>query len=148
MLLSKMATSKSQTKLVYADVSRAYFYAQASRAVYVELPDEDRDEGEEQACGRLNVSMYGTRDAARNWAEEYVETLKKAGFKRGVTNPCLFWNPITDVSIMVHGGDFVAVGTDQFVDQTTKSLKEKYKLKVEKLGDGEDEVREVKISIK
>ena len=39
-LLSKMAAGKKR-KLVYADVSRAYFYAPASRAVYVDIPEED-----------------------------------------------------------------------------------------------------------
>ena len=145
LLLNKMAAKKGQVKLVYADVSRAYFYAKASRPVYVELPEEDKDDNDGAVCGRLNVSMYGTRDAARNWAEEYAQTLRSAGFKRGVTNPCLFWNPTTDVSIMVHGDDFVAVGEDDKVEQATKALKETYKLKVEKLGNGDGEVKEVKI---
>ena len=145
LMLSKMASGKGKFKLAYADVSRAYFYAKASRPVYVELPEEDKVDGEEGMCGRLNVSMYGTRDAARNWAEEYAETLRQAGFKRGITNPCLFWNPVNKVSVMVHGDDFVAVGEDAYVDETTKSLRDKYKIKVEKLGNGDGEVDEVKI---
>ena len=61
--------------MMYADVSRAYFYAKAFRPVYVRLSDEDRAEGDEQMCGRLVMSMYGTRDAATNWAAKYTETL-------------------------------------------------------------------------
>ena len=132
-ILSKMAANR-KLKIAYADVSRAYFYAKASRAVYVELPDEDKQPGDEAMCGRLNVSMYGTRDAALNWAEEYAETLKAAGSKRGVTNPCLFWHPGTDVTVMVHGDDFVAVGEGSHLEYTTKVLKDKYKIKVETLG--------------
>jgi len=67
MLISKMA-SKAGLEMMYADVSRAYFYAKAVRPVYVNLPDEDRADGDEQMCGRLMMSMYGTRDAAINWA--------------------------------------------------------------------------------
>ena len=93
-MLSKLASNK-KFKLMYADVSRAYFYAAAVRPVYVQLPDEDRLPGDEDKCGKLRVSMYGTRDAAMNWAAEYCATLIKAGFEQGKTSPCLFYHPVT-----------------------------------------------------
>ena len=43
MLISRMASQKG-SEMMYADVSRAYFYAKAVRPVYVNLPDEDRTE--------------------------------------------------------------------------------------------------------
>ena len=49
---------------MYADVSQAYFYAKAVRPVYVKLPAEDLELGDEHRCGKLLMSMYGTRDAA------------------------------------------------------------------------------------
>ncbi|MDP7559816.1 MAG: reverse transcriptase domain-containing protein, partial [Planctomycetota bacterium] len=89
LILHKMAMSR-KAKIMYADVSRAYFYAKASRPVYVTIPEEDREPGDENCCGKLKVSMYGTRDAALNWATEYGDTLKAAGFKQGVSSPCIF----------------------------------------------------------
>ena len=66
-MLSKTARGRSQgVGLMYADVSRAYFYAKAVRPVYVKLPEEDMAEGDECRCGKLLMSMYGTRDAALN----------------------------------------------------------------------------------
>ena len=73
LLLSKLATDKT-LKLMYADVSRAYFYAKAIRPVYVQLTDEDVEEGDEGKCGKLLMSMYGTRDAAMNCSAEYTKT--------------------------------------------------------------------------
>ena len=70
-MLSKAASGRSQgVSLMYADVSRAYFYAKAVRPVYVKLREEDTAEGDEYRCGKLMMSMYGTRDAALNWALE------------------------------------------------------------------------------
>ena len=144
LIISKLASNRKM-ELMYADVSRAYFYAKAVRAVYVKLPEEDQEEGDAGKCGRLKMSMYGTRDAALNWASEYSGTLLAAGFERGKANPCLFWNPKTDVSIFVHGDDFVAVGNPEFLKETQKTLEDKYKLKVENLGNKEGQKTEVKI---
>lgn len=54
--------------------------------------------------------MCGTRDAARNCALEYSNTLVSAGIVQGRANPCVFRSPSGSVAIMVHGDDFVAVG--------------------------------------
>ena len=144
LLLSRMASDR-KLKLLYADVSRAYFYAKAVRPVYVKLPDEDRGPEDEGKCGRLLMSMYGTRDAAVNWASEYTQTLVDDGYIQGVSNPCLFYHKERDVSVMVHGDDFIAIGTDDNLDATKKTLEDKYKLKTERLGVGKHDLKEVRI---
>ena len=73
------------------------------RPVYVKLPDEDVEPGDEGKCGRLKMSMYGTRDAALNWSLEYAPTLLEAGYIQGKAKPCLFHNEAIGVSVMVHG---------------------------------------------
>lgn len=143
-VLSKMAADRGK-KMMYADVSRAYFYAPAARPVYVKLPEEDREEGDEEMCGKLRVSMYGTRDAALNWAVEYGETLKDAGYRQGIANPCLFWHPKKDVTVVVHGDDFVAVGSEENLKDTKEALNKKYKIKVETLGSGKDDAKEIRV---
>ena len=57
-------------KLGFIDIKKAYFHAKAKRLVYVDLPDEALKPGEKgKVCGRLNCSLYGTRDAANNWED-------------------------------------------------------------------------------
>ena len=144
LMLSRLASDKNM-KLLYADVSRAYFYAKAVRPVYVKLPDEDLEAGDEGRCGRLLMSMYGTRDAAVNWSAEYTSTLVQGGYIQGIANSCLFYNPDLDVTVMVHGDDFIAVGRESEIDKTKDTLQDKYKLKTEKLGNGKDDQKEVRI---
>ena len=48
-----------------ADVSRAHFYADAVRDVYVRLPDEDLKAKLPGVCGKLRKTMYGPLDAAQ-----------------------------------------------------------------------------------
>ena len=118
---------------MYTDVSRAYFYAPAVRPVYVLLPSEDSNANDVGMVGRLNMSMYGTRDAAANWAAEYGQTLIDAGYEQGKTSPCIFHNSKSDTTVMVHGDDFVGVGKPEELAVLRKVLEDKYKLKVETL---------------
>ena len=64
-------------EIEFVDVRRAYFHARARRRVFVNLPDEDSQEG---YCGEPEKSMYGMRDAAQNWEHEYAEFLNQVGF--------------------------------------------------------------------
>lgn len=85
-LLSLMATLRksklsSPLKVKLLDISRAHFYGEAERDVFVELPEGDRTPG---YCGRLLRSMYGARDASAIWQRSYTEVLLAAGF---VKNP-------------------------------------------------------------
>ena len=47
------------------------------------------------------MSMYGTRDAAANWAAEYGATLVAAGYVQGIASPCIFHHSEHDTTIMV-----------------------------------------------
>ena len=96
-------------------------------------------------CGKLRVSMYGTRDAAMNWATEYGETLKQAGFVQGKSSACLFYHKARDVAVMVHGDDFVAVGDPKYLAETEAALSKKYKIKTEMLGADEGDLKEIKV---
>ena len=45
----------------------------------------------------------------------------------------------------MHGDDFVAVGKEEDISDARKSLEDKYKLKVQNLGDGKNCVDDVRI---
>ena len=76
---------KQQKRLSSIDIKKAYFNAPAKRALYVVLPDEFLSPGEKgKICGKLNFSLYGTRDAASNWEAHYTEVLKGPEISTGV----------------------------------------------------------------
>ena len=84
-ILSLVAENSSGQSLLHVDVSRAYFHAKARRTVLVEVPEEDLGDGEQHGefVWVLEKSMYGTRDAARNWeiqllrSRSFVTTLQR-----------------------------------------------------------------------
>ena len=94
---------------------------------------------------QILMSLYRTRDAANNWAAEYTATLEKAGYARGIANPCLFYNKRNGVCVMVHGDDFLAVGDKSSTDSLKKVLMDAYKVNVEVLGGGVGEASEIRV---
>ena len=61
---------------------RAYFHAPATRELYVELPDEDSGKAQ-GLVGKLDLSLFGTRDAAANWQKCVTEHFVGLGFQQG-----------------------------------------------------------------
>ena len=74
------------------DVRRAYFYAKTIRPVYIEIPKEDLEPGDEDRVARLNFNFYGTRDAAQTRTVEYSSFLTSVGFAIGAASACSFWH--------------------------------------------------------
>ena len=64
--------------------------------------------------GKLNKSLYGTRDAARNWEAAYTEFMVSIGFEVGT--PCTFYHEEKDVRAAVHGDDFTMLGSRSGLD--------------------------------
>ena len=91
-----------------ADVSRAFFEAAAEREVCVELPSEHWINGikDEERVGKLRKSLYGTRDAAKNWQAHVTGVMEHIGFCGTTYNKCLFKHK-SGVAVLVHGDDFV-----------------------------------------
>ena len=132
-------------RILLLDVSRAHWYPDATREVYVRLPPEDPRAGEPDVCGRLERSMYGALDAAQRWADHYTKILIEAGFLKGSASPCHFYHPLRDVALLVHGDDFVAEADDEDLKWTEELLKKHYKCKSITIGPGAADEREGRI---
>ena len=61
-------------ELVIIDVKRAFFYAQAKKDIFAQLPEEEQEPG---MRGRLLKSTHGTRDAAGNLEDCYMDCAEK-----------------------------------------------------------------------
>ena len=136
---------KGRTGLMYIDVRRAYFNAAVKREVYIEIPHEDREEGDENRCGRLRASLYGTRDAAANWAEEYTKTMVEMGFDKGKASPCIFVHRKRGLKVMVHGDDFLAGGDVESLEWMRSEIQKKYEVKSGIISGREEDGKEMSV---
>jgi hypothetical protein len=117
------------------------------RQVFVELPDEDKVDGE-NTIGELNFSMYGARHAAQNWGEECAATMGKIGFEKGTASPCTFSHPERKLKCYMHGGGFVTMGLDHNLKWMKTELERHYQLKTQVLGPDDSDLKQVRVLIR
>lgn len=129
------------------DVRRAYFNARARRKVFTEIPGEDWESGDEDRCAELVHSLYGTRDAGRNWYEELREFLEGLGGTTGKASVSVY-RFVRDgrvVKVAVHGDDTVCAGDKRDCEWLKKEFEKRFEIKHQSLGTGPGEKREVKV---
>ena len=125
----------ARRKMLFMDARKAHLNPRCEQEVYIELPEEA---GAAQGmCGKLEFWMYGMRQAAQAWEECYSRKMETAGFHRGVGSAVVFYHSVKDVSVLVHGDDFVAVGEDGDLEWFKALVVGWFEMKVRgKLGDG------------
>ena len=87
--------------------------------------------------GLRQFSMYGTRNAATNWANEYTEKLWSWGFNVGQARPCNFHHPNKDSATTVHGDDFTSTSTENDLKWLETKMRETWEIKTTVLGPDE-----------
>ena len=126
------------------DVSRAYFCAKCKRALYIQIPDEDWEPGDEGRV-ELQLSLYGTRDAAQNWAETDTKYLNRTGFIQGRGSRCNSRHIRRDIKLTVHGDDFLVVADEEQLHWLNKKMQEEYEIKFQVMGPEKPLSQDVKI---
>ena len=92
-------------------------------------PEAYEEDGDKKRCWRLEKAMHGTRSAAQDWQHEIKRRMLSIGYLQGKSNPCLFYNPSSEVACLVHGDDFLGAGEESALTQFKEQLAEDWKIK-------------------
>ena len=143
-LISDVATRASDTfkeeevkVIMVNDVARAYLEAKVERSIAIELPDEDKADGQDM-LGILEMSLYGTRDAALNFQKEVRKFMKSKGFVMRKYNSCTYLNKAKGIKVMVHGDDFVSSGSRSSLKWFKAQLEKRFEVKTKGVGKAEE----------
>ena len=146
LLFSEFASrAKSEDlQISFVDVKKAYFYGIPERTLYVRLPPElglGKD-----VVGKLVRCMYGTRDAGAIWENCYATCLTGIGFTQGISSPCCFNHPEWNVSVVVHGDDFTAVGSPNALNKFEEGMQKSFECKQKgRLGLRPEDCKEMRV---
>ena len=147
LLLSQAATMRLQSRerqvVMINDIARAFFEAPVTRTVCVELPPEANAPGD--CVGLLQLSLYGTRDAAANFQKEVSRFMLGLGFEQSAYNPQVYFHRERMLRTVVHGDDFITSGTSGNAVWFRDALVRRFEVKSQIVGTGKNEVREARV---
>lgn len=75
-------------KLIQFDVKTAFLYGDLSEDIYMKQPVGYED-GTSKVC-KLRKSLYGLKQASRNWNEKFTKFLQSYNLKASSADPCVF----------------------------------------------------------
>ena len=100
----------------------------------IKIPDENWEPSDEGRVARLKLSHYGTRDAANHWSKNCMQVMLSLGFEVGQGSPCNFKHVQRQVSVTVHGDDFISTGTEANLKWFEAGLSAAFEIKTKMLG--------------
>ena len=131
-ILLATATQKD-LQLGQMDVKSAYLHSNIEE-IYLEQPPgfvKKANSRQKLVC-KLNKSIYGLKQAAKNWYEALTSLLLKEGFKRSRNDYCLFVRKEEDGTfsyVLVWVDDIVVAGaTEEAVNEIKSMLNENFKM--------------------
>ncbi|MHB1946432.1 MAG: reverse transcriptase domain-containing protein, partial [Metallibacterium sp.] len=107
--------TKHDMRICQLDVSTAYLHADVKEELYMEQPsgfEVAGSNGERLVC-RLKKSLYGLKQAGRNWNETLDKFLKEQSFRRSQADPCLYMNKDSGMIIAIYVDDIVSLDNSE-----------------------------------
>ncbi|MBW0548514.1 hypothetical protein O181_088229 [Austropuccinia psidii MF-1] len=130
-LLSLMVNRKYSA--YQCNVETAFFYGEMEAPNYISQVANYEVAGKDNWVWKLNKSLYGTKQAPRQWKAHLVSTLCKLDLFSADTDECLFFN--TDRTLFLHihvENGFIIGETAEIIENFLTQLRKLYSIKTKK----------------
>jgi len=131
---------RENLKAYSLDVETAFLHGELEEEIYMKKPRGYEEVFGEKSdmCLRLNKSIYGLVQAARQWWKKFKSEMDEIGFVNSQVDPCLFLKVRDNMKcvLTLYVDDSIIAGDEELIEDTIESLKKVFNIKVQ--GDLED----------
>jgi transposase InsO family protein len=116
-----------------ADIKTAYLNAQIEEEIYMEQPEGYEvkgPQGQKLVC-KLSKSIYGLKQAGRNWNKTLDKWLKENGFTQSKIDPCLYTLQSKEgyIAMAIYVDDLLTIDNNpHMLSKIMKMLNDKFKI--------------------
>ncbi|KAK1435086.1 hypothetical protein QVD17_00846 [Tagetes erecta] len=113
------------------DVNNAFLHGDLNEEVYMKIPQGFSKENETRVC-RLRKSLYGLKQASRNWYQRFTTFLLGLDFRQSKADHSLFFQKKDDISIaiLIYVDDVIVVGNSLLkIQEIKKQLDKEFSIK-------------------
>ncbi|GKV48080.1 hypothetical protein SLEP1_g54916 [Rubroshorea leprosula] len=105
--------SMNRWELHQLEVNNAFLQGDLNEEVYMKIPQGFNCKDRGKVC-RLRKSLYGLKQASRNWFAKFTKSLKDAGFVQSYANYSLFTftNNQKFIAVLIYVDDIIITGND------------------------------------
>mmetsp|Transcript_11776 Transcript_11776/g.23697 ORF Transcript_11776/g.23697 Transcript_11776/m.23697 type:complete len:1085 (-) Transcript_11776:816-4070(-) len=123
--------------LTTCDINNAFLHGFLQEPVYMQIPLGMRDRYDHRKyCCKLNKGLYGLQVSARAWNEEFNNFVTGLGFKRSVSDPCVYTlkHEHGEMILCVYVDDLIICSSneDELSKNIVKKIEDKYGIKEHK----------------
>ena len=92
----------------------AFLNGNLEENIYMVQPEGFIEQGQEQKVCRLNISIYGLKQASRSWNMRFDTAVKSYGFEQNVDEPCVYKRIInsTVAFLVLYVDDILLIGNN------------------------------------
>ncbi|CAM8901506.1 unnamed protein product [Rhodiola kirilowii] len=129
-----LAVASARSWPVYQlDVSNAFLHGDLEEEVYMRLPTGfyQKEKSQGQVC-KLLKSIYGLKQASRQWFAKFSEALLEFGFHKSMNDYSLFTlvRGTDFIILLVYVDDVILTGTSQsIIDEIKRYIHQKFHIK-------------------
>uniref|UniRef100_A0A2N9EYJ2 Integrase catalytic domain-containing protein n=1 Tax=Fagus sylvatica TaxID=28930 RepID=A0A2N9EYJ2_FAGSY len=119
-------------ELYQMDVKTAFLNGDLEEDVYMEQPEGFISKGDENKVCKLEKSIYGLKQASRQWNLKFHESITMMGFMQNSSEPCVYVRKIHDkvVILTLYVDDILLAGNDvDMLDEVKQWLFKTFEMK-------------------
>ena len=120
-------------ELEQLDLKTAFLHGDVEEELYMEQPQGFVKKGHEHLYCRLNWSLYGIKQAPRQWYVKFDRFMAEHNFTRCELDPCVYFKKLPSgefVILLLYVNDMLVAGTNKrIVNELKEKLASKFAMK-------------------